>query len=86
MLDDIKNTPTPKYFGIDYTDGTTAKLDDVTITLTAIKQIAMRQADKNYKAIKKITYLKDKHSREVIQEVITALEKAEDIIPIIIEL
>lgn len=53
-LEELQNIPRPKLYTVEYTDGTTEKLDDVEILLNAIRQRAYRETDPDYKTYKKI--------------------------------
>lgn len=53
-LEELQNIPRPKLYTVEYTDGTTEKLDDVEILLNAIRQRAYRETNPDYKAYKKI--------------------------------
>lgn len=53
-LEELQNTPRPKIYTVEFTDGTTEKLDDVELLLNAIRQRAFIKSNPDYKTYKKI--------------------------------
>ena len=84
-MEELQNIQKPKIFIVDYTDGTSEKLTDVTILIYAIKQSVEREADPDYKAFKKITYKSDKQSKATLGIVTGFLTAAGEPDPEIVE-